>query len=107
MDQSNLPPRRPWWARVMNRVVTTLFNAALWLALWLGAFAVMFIMIRSLSSAEWLAAQTGLTHRVAETGVRLVFLAPLTLWIVLMIHPIRARWWVVGQVMRLIRRRRL
>ncbi|HYF62749.1 MAG TPA: metallophosphoesterase, partial [Herpetosiphonaceae bacterium] len=35
----------------------------------------------------------------------LLFLAPLALWVALLIHPIRTRWWIVRQAMRLIRRR--
>ena len=91
MDQPDLPPRRPWWARLLNRGVTTLLNGALWLALWLATFAVMLVLIRSLSAADWLARQTGVAHWVAEIGVRLIMLAPLTFWVALMIHPIRAR----------------
>jgi uncharacterized protein len=106
MDQPDLPPRRPWWARLLNRGVTTLLNGALWLALWLATFAVMLVLIRSLSASDWLAGQTGVTHWIAEIGVRLLVLAPLSFWIVLMIHPVRARWWAVDQAMRLLRRRR-
>ena len=95
--QSTQLPRR-LWQRGINRGITFGLNTSLWFGLWLGTFAAMFFLIRYWSGAAWLANGRGTWHTVAEIGMRVVLLGPLALWVMLMVHPIRTRWWVARQI---------
>ncbi len=90
--------KRPLWARGLNRSITFVLNSLLWLGLWIGAFVALFIAIRSFSDSAWLNSFQGTAHLVAEIAVRALFVVPLAVWIMLMIHPIRTRWWLVQRV---------
>lgn len=88
------------WKRSINRVLTFILNTALWFGLWLGAVVGLFMAVRTFSNSAWLNSLTGTTQSVAEIGVRGVMAIPLSLWLLLMIHPIRTRWWLVRQLWR-------
>ncbi len=88
----------PVWARWLVRLATALLNAALWLGLWLAVFLSIFWLILQVGSADWVATLGSTAHLLLKWGLRLTLLGLFGLWVVLMIHPVRMRWWLVRKL---------
>ena len=92
---------RSRWQRLVNRLATFSLNTALWFGLWLGTFAIMFVLIRGLARSDWLRALDGTPHWIAEIGIRVISLLVLSVWVLLIVRPIRMRWWMVERTARI------
>ncbi|MCA0351383.1 MAG: metallophosphoesterase [Chloroflexi bacterium] len=94
------------WAKRLYQTGRWASNVVIWLVLWISCVAIIFLMIRYFSGAEWLSNLQGSAHFVAEFGMRLLMAAPFTLWLLLMLRPIRTRRWVVSHILKLAQRLR-
>ncbi|HBW51195.1 MAG TPA: hypothetical protein DEF47_14970 [Herpetosiphon sp.] len=94
------------WAKRLYQTGRWASNVVIWLVLWISCVAIIFLMIRYFSGAEWLSNLQGSAHFVAEFGMRLLMAAPFTLWLLLMLRPIRTRRWVVSHILKLTQRLR-
>ncbi len=94
------------WAKRLYQTGRWAGNVVLWLLIWLSCVASIFLMIRYFSGAQWLSNLQGNTHFVAEFAMRLLMALPFTLWLLLMLRPVRTRRWIIGQVIKLAQRLR-
>ena len=89
--------QRPWWLRVINRMLTWLLNTALWLLLWLTMFMVLFFGLLALRDAAWLRVLEAPWREPLELFMRGLLAVPFGFWLLLLIRPVRTRWWFVRQ----------
>lgn len=105
MAQAIKQPIHPW-AKRLYQAGRWAGNTVIWLLLWLSCIASIFFMIRYFSDAQWLSNLQGTPHLLAEFGMRLLMALPFTLWLALMLRPVRTRRWIIGRMFKLAQRLR-
>ncbi|HEY1011181.1 MAG TPA: hypothetical protein VGE07_00660, partial [Herpetosiphonaceae bacterium] len=93
-------PPRPRWRRAVNRLITWTLNTSLWFVAWFSMLVL--VIVFEFGGEQWLGLpRSGPWALPGQLLMRALILVPFAVWLLLIIHPIRTRWWLARQAARL------